>query len=51
VDDIFAIQSDVDKKIAAALTAQLSPVAKAQIEKQPIDNLNAYSLYLLRGES
>jgi len=43
---IFAIQSDVAQKIAAALQAKLSPAEKARIEKQPTTNIEAYNLYL-----
>jgi serine/threonine protein kinase/Tfp pilus assembly protein PilF len=43
---IFAIQSDVAEKIAAALEAKLSPVEKARIENKPTTNLTAYEYYL-----
>ena len=44
--DIFAIQSEVAIKIAAALKAKLSPAEKARIEKKPTENFEAYNLYL-----
>jgi len=43
---IFAIQSDVAQKIAAALKAKLSPAEKERIEKKPTNNLTAYEYYL-----
>jgi tetratricopeptide (TPR) repeat protein len=44
--DIFAIQSDVAEKIAAALKAELSPVEKERIEKKPTQSTEAYNYYL-----
>ncbi|MCH7498195.1 MAG: tetratricopeptide repeat protein, partial [Candidatus Marinimicrobia bacterium] len=44
--DIFAIQSEVAQKIAAALKATLSPEAKERIEKRPTENTEAYEWYL-----
>jgi serine/threonine-protein kinase len=44
--DIFAIQSDVALRIAAALAAELSPDEKARIGKEPTSDLVAYQLYL-----
>jgi TolB-like protein/Flp pilus assembly protein TadD len=43
---IFAIQSDVAQKIAAALEAKLSPTEKQRIEKKPTLNIEAYKWYL-----
>ncbi len=43
---IFAIQSDVAQKIAAALEAALTPAEKARIEKKPTANIEAYKWYL-----
>jgi len=48
LDDIFAIQSDVAKKIAAALEASLTPEEKTLIDEIPTDNVEAYDL-LLKG--
>ncbi|MCA1561290.1 MAG: tetratricopeptide repeat protein [Acidobacteria bacterium] len=44
--DIFAIQSDVALHIAAALEAELSPVERARLAKEPTTDLDAYHLYL-----
>ena len=44
--DIFAIQSDVAQKIAAALKATLSPDEKSYVEEKPTDNPDAYDYYL-----
>ena len=44
--DVFAIQSDVAEKIAAALKAKLSPTEIERIEKKPTESAEAYSLYL-----
>jgi serine/threonine protein kinase/tetratricopeptide (TPR) repeat protein len=46
IKDIFAIQSDVAEKIAAALKAKLSPDEKELIEKKPTANIEAYDYYL-----
>jgi len=46
LDDIFAIQSDVAKKIAAALEASLTPEEEKRIHKKPTENLEAYDYYL-----
>jgi len=46
LDDIFAIQSDVAKKIAAALEASLSPEEEALIDEKPTDNVEAYDLFI-----
>ncbi|MDP2884180.1 MAG: protein kinase [Ignavibacteria bacterium] len=45
---IFAIQSEIAKSIAAHLKATLSQSVREQIEKKPTENLEAYS-YLLKG--
>jgi serine/threonine-protein kinase len=44
--DIFAIQTDVALKIAAALQAELSSNERMRIERPPTDDLAAYQLYL-----
>ncbi|MGH7712383.1 MAG: protein kinase domain-containing protein, partial [Gemmatimonadaceae bacterium] len=44
--DIFAIQSDVAVRIAAALKTELSPDERARIGKEPTHSLRAYQLYL-----
>jgi len=44
--DVFAIQSDLAQKIALALQAKLSTNEKAQLDRQPTQNPDAYLLYL-----
>ena len=44
--DIFAIQTDVALKIAAALQAELSLDERSRIERKPTRNAHAYQLYL-----
>ena len=46
LDDIFAIQSDVAKKIAAALEASLTPEEEISIYDKPTNNVEAYDLFL-----
>jgi len=43
---VFAIQSDVAQRIAAALKAKLSLGEKERINKSPTQNLTAYDYYL-----
>ncbi len=43
--NIFAIQSDIARKIAAALQATLAPDVKERIESRPTESLEAYDLY------
>jgi len=44
--DVFAIQSDVAERIAAALKGELSPAEKERIEKKPTESVAAYNCYL-----
>ena len=44
--EIFAIQSDVAQKIAAALKATLTSEEKSYIKEKPTDNPEAYDYYL-----
>jgi serine/threonine protein kinase/RNA polymerase subunit RPABC4/transcription elongation factor Spt4/cytochrome c-type biogenesis protein CcmH/NrfG len=44
--DIFAIQSEIARNVAARLSAHLSPEEEKDIEGKPTDNLEAYDLYL-----
>ena len=44
--DVFAIQSDLADKIATALRAKLSPAGKAQIERKPTENADAYLAFI-----
>ena len=46
LDDVFAIQSEIAKAIAAQLQAKLSPAEKSAIEQPPTTNLVAYDRYL-----
>ena len=43
--NVFAIQSDLAKKIAVALRATLTPEVRQRIEAQPTENLAAYDYY------
>jgi serine/threonine protein kinase/tetratricopeptide (TPR) repeat protein len=49
-DDVFAIQSEIAKAIAAQLQARLSSKEKAAIEELPTSDLVAYDLYLRAKE-
>jgi serine/threonine-protein kinase len=49
--DIFAIQSEVALRIAAALKAELSPDERARIGKEPTNDVRAYQLYLKGRQS
>src|SRR5216117_2204199 len=44
--DVFAIQTDLAQKIANELQAKLSPTEKAQIERKPTENGEAYLSYV-----
>ncbi|MCH7939772.1 MAG: tetratricopeptide repeat protein, partial [Candidatus Marinimicrobia bacterium] len=44
--DIFAIQSDVARKIATALKAMLSPEEMQRIQQRPTESIAAYDYYL-----
>src|SRR5215468_2208035 len=44
--DVSAIQTDLAQKIAAALQAKLSPNEKAQLDRRPTKNSDAYLLYV-----
>ena len=46
ITDIFAIQSELAKKIAGSLQAVLSPQEKILLERKPTENIGAYDLYL-----
>ena len=50
LNDIFAIQGELAKAIAAELQAVLSPQEKARLERPPTDNAAAYDLYLKAWE-
>ena len=44
--DVFAIQTELAQKIAAALQTALSPREKTLISQRPTENIAAYDLYL-----
>jgi TolB-like protein/Flp pilus assembly protein TadD len=44
--DVFAIQTDLAQKIAAALQAKLSPKEKARLDRRPTQNPDAYLLFI-----
>src|SRR5258705_7044378 len=44
--DVFAIQTDLAQKIAYELQAKLSPAEKAQIERRPTQNGEAYLTFV-----
>jgi TolB-like protein/Tfp pilus assembly protein PilF len=44
--DVFAIQSDLAQKIVSELQAKLSPTEKAQLERRPTENGEAYLAFV-----
>ena len=44
--DVFAIQTDLAQKIAAALQAKLSPDEKERLDRQPTQSPEAYLLFI-----
>jgi TolB-like protein/Tfp pilus assembly protein PilF len=44
--DVFAIQTDLAQKIANELRAQLSPSEKAQMQRKPTENSEAYLAFV-----
>ena len=48
--DVFAIQSDLAQEIADALQAKLSPTEKAQLERKPTENSEAYLAFMQAHE-
>jgi TolB-like protein len=44
--DVFAIQTDLAQKIASELSAKLSPTEKAQIERKPTENNDAFLAFI-----
>src|SRR6266852_2005755 len=44
--DVFAIQTDLARKIASALQAKLSPNEKARLDRRPTENSDAYLLFI-----
>jgi len=45
-ENLFAVQSEITRKIADALQAELSTDEQLRIDARPTDNLQAYELYL-----
>ncbi|MCX6830237.1 MAG: protein kinase [candidate division Zixibacteria bacterium] len=46
VNDIFAIQDDISSSIVSALQLRLAAQEKQQVERRPMDNVDAYECYL-----
>lgn len=46
IEQIFSLQSEIARSIAAELKAILTPEEIKKIEKRPTENLEAYNLYL-----
>ena len=44
--DVFAIQTDLARKIASALQAKLSPNENARLDRRPTNDSDAYLLYV-----
>jgi tetratricopeptide (TPR) repeat protein len=45
-ENVFAIQSEITKKVAQALRIQLSPEEAERVERRPTDDLTAYRFYV-----
>jgi adenylate cyclase len=50
LDDVFAVQSDIAKRVAEALRITILPEEERRIEKRPTKDIAAYAFYL-RGRS
>ena len=46
LDDVFGIQTDIAREVAAALRVKLLTSSKTDLGKSPTSNVEAYSLYL-----
>tara|TARA_B100000809_G_scaffold266187_1_gene327745 strand:+ start:5437 stop:7488 length:2052 start_codon:yes stop_codon:yes gene_type:complete len=46
IGNVFELQNEVAKKIAAAIKAIVTPAELKQIEKKPTENMQAYDYYL-----
>ena len=46
LDDVFAIQSEIARKIADQLEAEIAPSEKAAIDEQPTHDLKAFDLFI-----
>ena len=49
--DVFAIQTDLAQQIVRELQAKLSPIEKAQIERRPTENGEAYLAFMQGHET
>jgi len=45
-ENLFAIQTEISRKIVEALEARLSPEEQKRVDNRPTDNLAAYNAYL-----
>ena len=50
LEDVFAIQEEIARSIAASLEAVLSPQEEAFLSEEPTENLEAYEEYLRGNE-
>jgi TolB-like protein len=48
--DVFAVQSEVARRIVDALRTTLTPLEAQRLDRTPTENLAAYRLYLRAGE-
>jgi TolB-like protein/Tfp pilus assembly protein PilF len=46
IEQIFSLQSEIAKSIAAEMKAVLTPIEIENLERRPTENLEAYNLYL-----
>jgi len=46
LDDVFAVQSDIAKRVAEALRIRILPQEEKRIEKKPTKDIEAYAFYL-----
>jgi len=46
LDDVFAVQSDIAKRVAEALRIRILPGEEERIQKRPTKDIEAYALYL-----
>lgn len=46
VENVFEIQTDLARRIASSLQAEMSPREEARLRRRPTDDLEAYRLYL-----
>ena len=51
LDDVFAVQSDIARRVVRSLEATLSPKEESRILSQPTESLAAYDLYLKGREA